>query len=1270
MNPSTRLETYLQSLRRRIQALIIARTAAAATALILLATLLGVWWLQSSNYGPSAALITRVVIATALVAIAVGLLWLPLRRLRAGRGAPEFERRLPDQQGRIQTYIDARERARQGEPSFMIELLAEDAASRAEAKPVRMVISDRNLWSGVGVAALALVALLGLLAFGPAYWGYASRFLLLGMDLPRDAVPVRRITVSPGDATVRRNSDLSIRAAIDGFDPQNADVFVRFDNEKEWQRASMQRSEDERRGGMWEFKLFALRGALRYYVVADQTRSQEYSVAVADLPRVNKVRLTYAYPEWTGLDPLVEEQVRDIEAVADTKVRIEVFADGPLASPGVMINGKLTPLTVQGKANVGSITVKQAGNYHIAAQVANETVNLTDDYRIDIIEDQKPTVEIIRPGRDVRATGIEEVPVRVMAKDDFKLREVQLRYSVNGGKWQALNLGAGNKQTNINTLLELERFGAEPEAKSVQPLAAGDLVSYYAVAKDRSETVQTDLFMVQVQPYERRFKEGQGGGGGGGDGEDQGAISERQREILLATWNLQRSDERSKRSREQLQENADLLADLQKTLAEQSRKVAERTRARVSLEEDERIKTFVESMERAATLMEPIVRHLNNFKLQEAVPLEQQALQQLQRAEAAFRDVQVSMSREDASQGSQTAQNFTEMFELEMDVEKNQYETQSQASMQNEKQELDEAIRKLKELAERQEKLAQANRNNMPLAEQRWRQEQLRREAEDLKRRLSEMQRQQASSGQQSQSQQQSGQPSGEPSEQQSAENSSQDGQSGQEGKQQEGRQQQGQGGGQQSESQRRLANTTESVKRALDEMRRAGSNNANDPEAAAQSAREASRNLKQALRTIDAPQQGGSLAQALEDMKQRADRMARDQREAESQLYELATALRGKNGIGGVDQKQLESLADTKSNMADEVGELQKEMRDLLNDNRKTSPQTARKLGEALGDLENSNLKARLQRNAAQIAGATRYNGRTLREAAASEGMITEAMENLQDGLREATQLASREGSGQAKDPGAEQLLADLAELRRSLREAQGTAQAGDPQPGDARGKQQQSGKRGDPQSGDKQSGDQQSGSQTAQNDAQNQPGSPGNSRQNSDGQNSDGQNGDRQNSNSPGGGDRGAPNSAQPNRSARTPSPWGSGLGAWDLENRGSFTLGPDVGRLRRDANRITDQINNLTNRFRGQQLSAEDIAALRKLSWELRRLSGDPVADKVKAMSTVLDQIELATLAAVEKSKNTEAPRATVQSEDPAAYRETVAEYYRRLGGKSEK
>ena len=62
-------------------------------------------------------------------------------------------------------------------------------------------------------------------------------------------------------------------------------------------------------------------------------------------------------------------------------------------------------------------------------------MNLTDDYLIELIPDDKPVVKVLKPGRDWRASNIEEVTVRVEANDDFGLDRVEVRYSINGGEW-------------------------------------------------------------------------------------------------------------------------------------------------------------------------------------------------------------------------------------------------------------------------------------------------------------------------------------------------------------------------------------------------------------------------------------------------------------------------------------------------------------------------------------------------------------------------------------------------------------------------------------------------------------------------------------------------------------------------------------------------------------------------------------------------------------------------------------------------------------------
>lgn len=1192
LSPRARLETYLDGLRRRIRTLIYARAAAVLAVGALLITGVAVWVLNGSGFPPHFAAIGRLSLLVLVALVAITLLWQPLRRLRLNDGADEFEQRLPAQRGRIETYLDIRRREthgikqgikrgiKQDVESPLVDLLAGDAAALADATPVREVIPTPQIWSGAVVALGAAVVLLLLLIAGPAYWGYGTRHLLMGAALPRTAVPLRQITVSPGDITVRRNSDLAIRASVEGFKPEQMQILVRFDNEQRWQAAPMQAIRNGE-STTWEFKLYALRGPLHYYVIARDPRAAEHSVqhsvSVVDLPRIERMRLTYAWPQWTGLPTQTEETARNIRAVVGTNVKLEVVADSPLDSPVVVVGGNAAAMNEAGATNTGSIEVKNAGSYHISARVAGELVALTDDYSIEIIADEKPSIDIQKPGRDWRATSIEEVPVRIQAQDDFRLQQVELHYSVNGGEWQTRQVGGGKRQETSESLLRLEELGATrklADEKALQRLMPGDLISYYAVAKDRKEVAQTDLFMVQVQPFERRFTQGQGGGGGGGGGmgDEQGAISERQREILLATWNLQRTDDRNSRSRSQLDDSAKMLAEVQATLEVQTRTLAERMRARASNEEDAGINRFIESLENAAKVMVPAAKHLSERDFKAAVPVEQQALQQLLRAEAALRDVQVAMQSDGSGGGGeQASRNFTEMFELEMDVDKNHYETESQLSRQNEQDDVGEAIRKLKELAERQEKLAQqADRQAMSQREQRWQQEQLRREAEDLRRRMAELSRSR------------------------NAPSDSSGGQSSSE-----------RGGEQSSQS----SSALNSVRQALEDMR-----SANDAQsqgdAANRAAREAGRNLRQALDQMNHSTSEG-MADRLEKLAGRAQQLAGEQRKAEDDLYKaLSEAMDSPQRRGEINSRRAQALAEKKQEMATELSAVQREMRDVMNDHRSKHPQATQRLGDALSELENENLSNRLNRSAAEI----RY-GRA-REAAPREGLIAEGLDALERSLRATARIAATEGqkqdAGQATSP--EALLAELSELRRALREAQLGSDAAQAQS---------------------------QGSTKAQSSSTSKE-----------------RNGENQSNETKG---EGRSDSGQS----------GNGLNAWSPSalrsspNLSSTSLETGVREFRREAAEVAEHVRRLTNRMKAEELSAAQISTLRRMTQELRRLASNPLALQAEAMSKLVDQIELVTLAATDKSRNV-AAHSSAATEDAPEYREAVAEYYRRLGG----
>jgi hypothetical protein len=513
----------------------------------------------------------------------------------------------------------------------------------------------------------------------------------------------------------------------------------------------------------------------------------------------------------------------------------------------------------------------------------------------------------------------------------------------------------------------------------------------------------------------------------------------------------------------------------------------------------------------------------------------------------------------------------------------------------------------------------------------------LRREAEDLRRRLNEMNRQQQASSQQQQ-----------------AGNSSKQGQSGSSSGSQGQR-------SNSSEQRSQLEQALKSVNEALDNMRAANQPNEGESSKGSQSAQEAGKNLRQALRQIDKPE-ASRLDQALEQFADRTGEMLDDQRRVESELYKSlsqgGTDSAFRRG-GTLSQKNVKELVESKQRMAEDLSTLQGDMRSAVHEHRGKTPQTTKRLSEIVRDIEGSDVMYRLNRSAAEI-----YYGRA-REAAPREGLITDALETLEHDLREAATRASTERTQKRESATADDLLAEVAELRRAVRNAQRA------------GSEQGAGNEQLAQQGEQQSENGRPGEQGDSRNGQGErPGEKGNAQASNQGQQG-GQQGQQGGDNSQGqqaDGSNGAPGSSQGGSSQRQGSRGGgagaqNGLSAWNpiIPARGLNTLEEGRGSLARETTAISQRIRDLTNRMTGGELTPAELDALRRQANQLRRLNGDPMAEQGEAMLKVIDQIELTALNAAARAKGDIPAHATLPSPDSPRYREAVAEYYRRLGNR---
>jgi len=1027
MNTLEAVNYYLRRIERALGFIVLTRGAAITAGVALAATVLLSVLIYRNAFAPGALAAARFALFLSIgVAAAFGIV-VPLLALNRRRAARHAERAHPEFEQRLLTIAERGDVEPRDPFLVLIAQEAEEVARRAAP-----TASRRRAAAFLTSAAGAAAVLLWLILAGPGSIGEGASLLWAGAPKGGSAY-LRGIKVTPGNATVRRKSDQWVSATLEGFDSPEARIFARFRGGAKWEESPMI---PRTNAPGYEFLFAALPDDVEYYVASRGARSDTYKLSVRDLPGIRKLKVTYHYPKWTGLGDKTEEPGGDLRAIEGTVADLEVEFDKPIRSGVIALdNGQTVELAGDGAVHRAAVPIEHDGMYHFAAIEGSDTARLSEDYFIEAQKDSAPEVKLDRPGRDARVSPIEEVPVVVQAGDEFGLHELTLHYSVNGGPERTVDLlpHGGGKEATGNTLLALEDM----------KLSSGDVVAIYATARGARTVSRTDILFLEAQPYDREYTQAQemGGDGGQGGGDfDEQRLSIRQKQVIAATWNDIRDERRVKNAAE----DARFLSEVELKLRGQAQSMAERSKSRELAGTNDTFQYFVRELEEAAKEMGAAADKLKAQALRDALPPEQRALQHVTRAEMAIKNIQVAFGSRAAGQGGGAARDLENLFDLELDTEKNQYETGQQLNSASQRQQqIDEALQRLEQLARRQQELAEQQKQKQQAFEQRWQQEQLRREAEELRRQMEQLSRQNSSG---SQSSQQNGS-------QQEASSGSQ-----------------GQGS---SSGDRTLKQAFDRLSRATDDMRQAAS----QPDQRDAAARRAAERLKEAQDILHGMRRGQSSSQ-LSELGDRAERLLDQQREFTDKMRQAfgAESLsnnKGQDASGRDGREQNQRLGAEKEQMARDLERLQSDAQRAARDLQGSQPQASQKLREGLSEVQQNEVQLRMRYAANWIR-----NGRGA-FLVGGEAVTTASLGKLRDDIRDAQQMVDRSGEGDKSGSGDknEQALQRLERAREALDRAARKAGGQQQQSGNQSGSQQQAGRQ---QSGGQQQGGQQSGDQT----------------------------------------------------------------------------------------------------------------------------------------------------------------------------------------------
>ncbi|MGD8699972.1 MAG: hypothetical protein PVJ43_11815, partial [Gemmatimonadales bacterium] len=740
----------------------------------------------------------------------------------------------------------------------------------------------------VGATLLSAVVLL----LSPPFVRHSAPYLLpLGGASPDNPY---RIEVVPGNARVAKGAELEISARLFNFDAERVELAVQRGPQGDWKRFPMTMEEET---GEYLFFLLDLEDQTEYFVEAGGIRSTLFRIDVAELPYVEGLTLEYRFPAYTGLSPRLQEDGGDIAAVKGTEVRFLISPTVPVRSGAIVLEaGDTLPLTALEDGRLtAELLVNENGLYRISFEsLSGDRVIGSPDYLIDVLQDQPPIISFSKPGRDVKVTSIEEVFVEVEAEDDYGVARLELFYSVNGGSEQRRELYSGRRQdVRAGHTLYLEELDLVP----------GDFISYYARVADGNrvsgrQEATTDIYFMEVRPFDREFRQADQSGAPGGGGGFDSSLSQRQREVIAATFKMVR--DRDDYATEEYEENLATLTLAQGRLREQVERLAARIEARGVVQLDSAFQAVAEALPKAAEAMGEAENLLGELRPDDALSPEQRALQHLQRAEAAFREVQVArgMPSAGSSGGQPDMEELAELFELELDKQRNQYEQVQRSRQQQVDDQIDETLQKLQELARRQQQenermRAQAGDAQNP-AGSAGSQRRLAEEAEELARRLERLSRE---------------------------------------------------------ESLPELNQTARQLRQAAEDMRRAAANRRSGGAGEGISALE---RLKEARRLLDDNRSAG-LQREVDDALRRARRLAEEQREVQRDVERLGQA-------GANQNERLRRLMERKDEMAGEVADLEAQLDRLARESRREQRDASRKLQEAANSIRDDKLEDKIR--------------------------------------------------------------------------------------------------------------------------------------------------------------------------------------------------------------------------------------------------------------------------------------------------------------------
>ena len=941
--------------------------------------------------------------------------------------------------------------------AHMLQRLLEDTTESVKGIDFKATVDSSRTRKHVGIAVLVLSACAVLSLLFPSEIHTSLLRVLVPWE-KTEPILTTKLTVTPGNARILRGKSLPIHVTVTG---KSADKVVLAYTARARlqsppteegrsaaprdalaeQQINMVQNPGDKRG--FTYEIFNIDADMEYAVQANEATSARYTVEVFEMPRVTDIAVAYTYPEYTALKSVVQQGTGDIHAVVGTRAEIRITTNKAIQTATFTLKNHIKKVDID---NVDVGTTQRDLNVPItlSERLANDrkmvisdgnilttTVDVTEDgtyavellcidgfnneipveYKIRAVPDNAPEVVIKEPGRDVKATKLEEVQIIAEAKDDYGVEKLSLMYRVGAGDLQELAMETAETAHNVEKVeIDNVDFGLRKRTSSHQltspnamrttentytfymeefDVAPGEVISYYAQATDNNTRTgpgeaSSEIYFIEVRPFNERFQEEDGEQGEPAPPAPNVILEliATQKQIIRETW--KHINAAPAAVTEKYQSAVKKTGEKQSEIAAQTQRFVDEIS--MAMQTAAVAPEILMNLEDAVDRMREASERLNAVQPTEAMPAEQEALELLIKVSIELPKVLTQMRNSNA----QAAENLElEMEELQSEMEQDRNELEQEMREQTQEM-LEQAREMLEEQQQLNQQSQQLGRENQPSP--------------------SEMQQNSQQQGQLSEQAQQMAQQLGH-------------------------MQGSGQGSSQSTQAQR-LGQAGQAMQQAGEQMQQASQGmQQQEPQQSAAKGEQAAARLEEAIEQLE--RVAAELSDdALEDAVQALQQLTEEQSAVQQQTQELrnraAQNAEKDSAMQPEDFRQASDLASQQRELQRDLESLEGALQQLQEQLNAENPEAARNVADATNRLTE-------EQTASDMATAQRaLQWRSFRAADQNQQAVLEALEQAQADLQQA-----RANMATTEEEQLEAALEQLQSMEEQMQDIQRELQA-----------------------------------------------------------------------------------------------------------------------------------------------------------------------------------------------------------------------------------